>query len=251
MSREGSMTIGRGRQRARHHVVASSAPIRWSLPAARESAKPTSTSRYDVKTTHHLFQLLLHQVATGIISKARSRRRSVVRRKTEPRVRRGRSSAAGKTVVFALERVTTYPYDSINTSSAPGSRTGTTGSPSSHSAFGDHIDDASSRASHPRRVRTGRTVRRETRKNDRLLTRRRRCGATGRRDGGSGSSRWHARRSKAHLPPPTPTRGLILLGTAYPSSPPPYGGKLQPEGRRRNCQACVEVQSGAMVVDDH
>ena len=103
---------------ARHHVVVIGSGF-GGLTAARELAKADVDVTVIAKTTHHLFQPLLYQVATGIISEGQiAPPFRVVRRKQKNlTVVLGEVEdidMSAKTVTSRLlERVTTTSYDSI------------------------------------------------------------------------------------------------------------------------------------------
>ena len=91
------------------------------------------------KTTHHLFQPLLYQVATGVLSEARSPRppREVLARQANARVLLGEVTHIGldtRTVAHeVLGRQTVTPMTPSSSRPAPVSRTSAmTSSPSMH-----------------------------------------------------------------------------------------------------------------------
>jgi NADH dehydrogenase len=207
------------------------------------------------KTSHHLFQPLLYQVATGILSEGEiaPATREVLRHQANARVALGEVvdiDLAGRTVTSSvLGRTTVHPYDELIVAAGAG-----------QSYFGNDrfaefapgmksVDDAlelrgrifgafelAELATDPAEV-------------DRLLTfvvvg----AGPTGVEMAGQIAELAHRtlRRDFRRI---DPTKARIILLDAAPQVLPPFGEKLGDRARRHLNEIGVEVQLGAMVTD--
>lgn len=239
---------------ARHHVVVIGSGF-GGLTAARELAKTDVDVTVIAKTTHHLFQPLLYQVATGIISEGQiAPPFRVVRRKQKNlTVVLGEVEdidIAGKTVTSRLlERVTTTPYDSIIIAAGAG-----------QSYFGNDrfaefapglktIDDALELRGRILGAFEQAELSDDEEERDRLLTfvvvg----AGATGVEMAGQIAEMARKTLKGTFRNIDSTTARVILLDGA-PVVLPPYGGKLSQKAAEKLAKLGVEVQLGAMVVD--
>ena len=207
------------------------------------------------KTSHHLFQPLLYQVATGILSEGEiaPATREVLRHQANARVVLGEVvdiDLAGRTVTSTiLGRTTVHPYDELIVAAGAG-----------QSYFGNDrfaefapgmksVDDAlelrgrifgafelAELATDPAEV-------------DRLLTfvvvg----AGPTGVEMAGQIAELAH-RTLRRDFRKIDPTKARIILLDAAPQVLPPFGEKLGDRARRHLNEIGVEVQLGAMVTD--
>ena len=239
---------------ARHHVVVIGSGF-GGLTAARELAKADVDVTVIAKTTHHLFQPLLYQVATGIISEGQiAPPFRVVRRKQKNlTVVLGEVEdidITAKTVTSRLlERVTTTSYDSIIIAAGAG-----------QSYFGNDrfaefapglktIDDALELRGRILGAFEQAELSDDPEERDRLLTfvvvg----AGATGVEMAGQIAEMARKTLKGAFRNIDSTTARVILLDGA-PVVLPPYGGKLSRKAAEKLATLGVEVQLGAMVVD--
>ena len=102
----------------RHHVVIIGSGF-GGLTAARRLAKAEVDVTVISRTTHHLFQPLLYQVATGLISEGQiaPQTRVVLRTQKNARVVLGAVEridvAEGTVTVRSLDRISAFAYDSL------------------------------------------------------------------------------------------------------------------------------------------
>ncbi len=239
---------------ARHHVVVIGSGF-GGLTAARELAKADVDVTVIAKTTHHLFQPLLYQVATGIISEGQiAPPFRVVRRKQKNlTVVLGEVEdidISAKTVTSRLlERVTTTSYDSIIIAAGAG-----------QSYFGNDrfaefapglktIDDALELRGRILGAFEQAELSDDPEERDRLLTfvvvg----AGATGVEMAGQIAEMARKTLKGTFRNIDSTTARVILLDGA-PVVLPPYGGKLSRKAAEKLAKLGVEVQLGAMVVD--
>jgi NADH dehydrogenase len=239
---------------ARHHIVVIGSGF-GGLTAARELAKADVDVTVIAKTTHHLFQPLLYQVATGIISEGQiAPPFRVVRRKQKNlTVVLGEVEdidIVGKKVTSRLlERVTTTSYDSIIIAAGAG-----------QSYFGNDrfaefapglktIDDALELRGRILGAFEQAELSDDPAERDRLLTfvvvg----AGATGVEMAGQIAEMANKTLKGTFRRIDSTTARVILLDAA-PVVLPPYGGKLSRKAAEKLATLGVEVQLGAMVVD--
>ena len=239
---------------ARRHVVVIGSGF-GGLTAARELAKADVDVTVIAKTTHHLFQPLLYQVATGIISEGQiAPPFRVVRRKQKNlTVVLGEVEdidITARTVTSRLlERVTTTPYDSIIIAAGAG-----------QSYFGNDrfaefapglktIDDALELRGRILGAFEQAELSDDPEERDRLLTfvvvg----AGATGVEMAGQIAEMARKTLKGTFRNIDSTTARVILLDGA-PVVLPPYGGKLSRKAAEKLAKLGVEVQLGAMVVD--
>ena len=207
------------------------------------------------KTGHHLFQPLLYQVATGILSEGEiaPATREVLRRQENARVVLGEVTdidLAGRTVTSSiLGRTTVHPYDELIVAAGAG-----------QSYFGNDrfaefapgmksIDDALELRGRIFGAFELAELATDPAERDRLLTfvvvg----AGPTGVEMAGQIAELAH-RTLRRDFRNVDPTQARIILLDAAPQVLPPFGEKLGDRARRHLNEIGVEVQLGAMVTD--
>ncbi|WNV74262.1 NAD(P)/FAD-dependent oxidoreductase [Geodermatophilus sp. DSM 44513] len=207
------------------------------------------------KTSHHLFQPLLYQVATGILSEGEiaPATREVLRHQENARVVLGEVTdvdLAGRTVTSTiLGRTTVHPYDELVVAAGAG-----------QSYFGnDHfaqfapgmksIDDALELRGRIFGAFELAELSSDPAERDRLLTfvvvg----AGPTGVEMAGQIAELAH-RTLRRDFRSIDPTQARVVLLDAAPQVLPPFGEKLGERARRHMNEMGIEVQLGAMVTD--
>lgn len=207
------------------------------------------------KTAHHLFQPLLYQVATGILSEGEIAppTREVLRRQENARVVLGEVTdvdLAGRTVTSTiLGRSTVHPYDELIVAAGAG-----------QSYFGNDrfaefapgmksIDDALELRGRIFGAFELAELATDPAERDRLLTfvvvg----AGPTGVEMAGQIAELAH-RTLRRDFRTIDPTQARVVLLDAAPQVLPPFGEKLGERARRHLNRIGVEVQLGAMVTD--
>ena len=207
------------------------------------------------KTSHHLFQPLLYQVATGILSEGEiaPATREVLRHQANARVVLGEVvdiDLAGRTVTSTiLGRTTVHPYDELIVAAGAG-----------QSYFGNDrfaefapgmksIDDALELRGRIFGAFELAELATDPAERDRLLTfvvvg----AGPTGVEMAGQIAELAH-RTLRRDFRKIDPTKARIILLDAAPQVLPPFGEKLGDRARRHLNEIGVEVQLGAMVTD--
>jgi NADH dehydrogenase len=207
------------------------------------------------KTSHHLFQPLLYQVATGILSEGEiaPATREILRHQENARVVLGEVTdidLAARTVTSTiLGRTTVHPYDELIVAAGAG-----------QSYFGNDrfaefapgmksIDDALELRGRIFGAFELAELTQDPAERDRLLTfvvvg----AGPTGVEMAGQIAELAHRtlRRDFRHI---DPTQARVILLDAAPQVLPPFGEKLGDRARRHLNEIGVEVQLGAMVTD--
>ncbi|MFW0787780.1 NAD(P)/FAD-dependent oxidoreductase [Gordonia sp. CPCC 206044] len=237
----------------RHHVVIIGSGF-GGLTAARQLAKADVDITVVARTTHHLFQPLLYQVATGLISEGQiaPALRVVLRKQDNTRVVLGEVEGIdleNRTVTSRLlERVTETPYDSLIVAAG-----------ANQSYFGnDHfaeyapglktIDDALELRGRILGAFEQAELSTDADERARLLTfvvvg----AGATGVEMAGQ-IAEMASKTLRGTFRNIDPTEARVILLDAAPAVLPPYGGRLSERAARRLEKIGVEIQLGAMVV---
>lgn len=238
----------------RHRVVIIGSGF-GGLTAARQLGKADVDVTVIARTTHHLFQPLLYQVATGLISEGQiaPAMRVVLRRQDNTSVVLGdveEVDVAARTVTSRLlGRVTETPYDSLIVAA------GADQSYFGNDRFAEYapglktIDDALELRGRILGAFEQAELSEDPEERDRLLTfvvvg----AGATGVEMAGQISEM--ARTTlKGAFRSIDPTEAKVILVDAAPVVLPPYGGKLSARAEKRLRTLGIDVQLGAMVVD--
>ena len=239
---------------ARHRVVIIGSGF-GGLTAARQLAKADVDVTVIARTTHHLFQPLLYQVATGVISEGQIAPplRVILRKQDNVRVVLGDVESIdldGHTITSRLlERVTTTPYDSLIVAAG-----------ADQSYFGNDrfaefapglktIDDALELRGRILGAFEQAELSTDPEERARLLTfvvig----AGATGVEMAGQIAEMANRTLRGAFRNIDSADARVILLDAA-PTVLPPYGGKLSKRATDRLARNGVDIQLGAMVVD--
>ncbi|MDY6807442.1 MAG: NAD(P)/FAD-dependent oxidoreductase [Actinomycetota bacterium] len=241
----------------RHRVVIIGSGF-GGLTAARQLAKAHVDVTVVARTTHHLFQPLLYQVATGVISEGQIAPplRVILREQDNVRVVLGDVESIdidGHTVTSRLlERVTTTAYDSLIVAAG-----------ADQSYFGNDrfaefapglktIDDALELRGRILGAFEQAELSTDPAERERLLTfvvig----AGATGVEMAGQ-IAEMATRTLRGAFRNIDSADARVILLDAAPAVLPPYGGKLSTRATDRLARNGVDIQLGAMVVDmDH
>jgi NADH dehydrogenase len=207
------------------------------------------------KTSHHLFQPLLYQVATGILSEGEiaPATREILRRHENTRVVLGEVTdidLAARTVTSTvLGRVTVHPYDELIVAAGAGQSYFGNDRFAEHAPGMKSIDDALELRGRIFGAFELAELATEQAEIDRLMTfvvvg----AGPTGVEMAGQIAELAH-RTLRKDFRNIDPTTARVVLLDAAPYVLPSFGEKLGGRARRQLNQAGVEVQLGAMVTD--
>jgi len=207
------------------------------------------------KTSHHLFQPLLYQVATGILSEGEiaPATREIVRRHENTRVVLGEVTdidLAARTVTsHVLGRITVHPYDQLIVAAGAGQSYFGNDRFAEHAPGMKSIDDALELRGRIFGAFELAELATDQAEIDRLLTfvvvg----AGPTGVEMAGQIAELAH-RTLRKDFRNIDPTTARVVLLDAAPYVLPSFGEKLGGRARRQLNQAGVEVQLGAMVTD--
>jgi len=207
------------------------------------------------KTSHHLFQPLLYQVATGILSEGEiaPATREIVRRHENTRVVLGEVTdidLAARTVTsHILGRITVHPYDQLIVAAGAGQSYFGNDRFAEHAPGMKSIDDALELRGRIFGAFELAELATDQAEIDRLLTfvvvg----AGPTGVEMAGQIAELAH-RTLRKDFRNIDPTTARVVLLDAAPYVLPSFGEKLGGRARRQLNQAGVEVQLGAMVTD--
>ena len=239
---------------ARHRVAVIGSGF-GGLTAARQLAKADVDVTVIARTTHHLFQPLLYQVATGVISEGQIAPplRVILRKQDNVRVVLGdveHIDLENRTVTSRLlERVTVTAYDSVIIAAG-----------ADQSYFGNDrfaefapglktIDDALELRGRILGAFEQAELSTDPDERQRLLTfvvig----AGATGVEMAGQ-IAEMATKTLRDAFRNIDPTEARVILLDAAPAVLPPYGGKLSERAAARLAKNGVDIQLGAMVVD--